>query len=275
MDVEGLAGFADWSLSPTATPVLGRNGIYERWITLTVTPSTTTVGTTTHVITGTRAFYVAAIDDDVAGTGIHRYWAGVASIGDEVNSIERDKPAATCYPTNSDQNYPYVSTVVGQQAKYELKLDLWGVGSTQDVTVSPAGALPSGFEWVSAPPWTRATDPSNHPGSKLQVNIKANNGVITNTVHTIPLTVSAAGMETQTCNLYVLVEEAGSTVKDYVEILGYAAVQIMGYYNSKNLIDPLDPTPQNANAVRGRVVSELMSSPPDLTYGLRARLIPW
>jgi hypothetical protein len=137
--------------------------------------------------------------------------------------------------------------------------------------VSFTGSLPSGFEWVNTPPWTRSTDPSNHSGSKLQVNIKANNGVITNTVHTIPLTVSAAGMETQTCNLYVLVEEAGSTVKDYVEILGYAAVQITGYYNNKNPVNP----GQNANAVRGRVVSELMSSPPDLTYGLRARLIPW
>jgi hypothetical protein len=271
MNVEGLAGFAQWSLSPTASPVLGRNGIDERWITLTVTPTTTTVGTTTHVITGTRAFYVSAIDDDAAGTGVRRFWAGVASIGDEVNSIQRDKPAVTCYPTNAEQTYPFLSTIIGQQAKYELQLDLWGVSGTQDVTVSFTGSLPSGFEWVNTPPWTRSTDPSNHSGSKLQVNIKANNGVITNTVHTIPLTVSAAGMETQTCNLYVLVEEAGSTVKDYVEILGYAAVQITGYYNNKNPVNP----GQNANAVRGRVVSELMSSPPDLTYGLRARLIPW
>ena len=45
----------------------------------------------------------------------------------------------------------------------------------------------------------------------------------------------------------------------------------MGYYNNETPVNP----GQSANAVRGRVVSELMSSPPDLTYGLRARLIPW
>jgi hypothetical protein len=216
-------------------------------------------------------FYVSAIDDRPAGTGIRRYWAGLASIGDEVNSVQRDKPAVTCYPTNPEQTYPFVSTVIGKQAKYELKLDLWGVAGTQDVTVSFTGTLPSGFEWVSTPPWTRATNPTKHPGSKLQVNLKVNSGVITNTIHTIPLTVSATGIESQSCNLYVLVEDAGSTVKDYVEILGYAAVEITGYYNNENPVNP----GQNANAVRGQVVSELMSSPPDLTYGLRARLIPW
>jgi len=276
VDVDGLDGFADWSLSaPPPAVVLGRNGIDERWITLTVTPTTTGVGTTTQVITGTRMFYVSAIDDQAMGTGIRRYWAGIASIGDEVNSIQRDKPAVTCYPTNSEQTYPFMSTVIGQQAKYELKLDLWGVAGTQDVTVALSGTLPSGFEWVNVPPWTRSTDPTKHPGSKLQLNLKVNSGVVTNTIHTIPLSVSSAGVETQSCELYVLVEDASSTVKDYVEILGYAAVEIMGYYNSSNLIDPLDETPPAANAVRGRVVSELMSSPPDLSYGLRARLIPW
>jgi Flp pilus assembly protein TadG len=271
MDVDGLNGFAGWSLSPTAAPVLGRNGINERWITLTVTPTTTGVGTTTHVITGTRMFYVSAIDDMPAGTSIRRYWAGIASIGDEVNGIQRDRPAVTCYPTNSEQTYPFVSTVIGQQAKYELKLDLWGVGGTQAVTVAFTSTLPSGFEWVNTPPWTRATDPSKHPGSKLQVNLKVNGNVVTNTIHTIPLAVSSAGVEPQSCELYVLVEDASSTVQEYVEILGYAAVEIMGYYNSGNPVSP----GQSANAVRGRVVSELMSSPPDLTYGLRARLIPW
>jgi Flp pilus assembly protein TadG len=270
LGVDGLDGFADWSLSPTTRPVLGRNGIDEDWITLTVTPTTTGAGPTAQVITGTRMFYVSDIDGDKpGGTGIRRYWAGIASIGDEVNGIQRDKPAVTCYPTNSEQTYPFVSTVIGQQAKYELKLDLWGVAGTQDVTVSP-GALPSGFEWVNTPPWTRGTDPTKHPGSKLQVNLKVNSDVVTNTIHTIPLTVSGAGVE-QSCELYVLVEEADSTVKEYVEILGYAAVEIMGYYNSGNPVNP----GQSANAVRGRVVSELMSSPPDLTYGLRARLIPW
>ena len=271
VDVEGLDGFAQWEFKPTSTPVLGRNGINDRWLTLYVTPTTTMVGTTTHVITGTRAFYVSAIDDNTAGTGIRRYWVGVASIGDTVNSVQRDKPAVTCYPTNSDQNFPFVATVAGQQAKYELQLDVWGVATTQDATVAFTSTLPMGFEWVSTPPWTRATDPTKHPGAKLQVNLKANDDAIANTPHTISLQVSAPGIESQSCNLYVLVEDAGSTVKDYVEILGYAAVEITGYYNNKNPVNP----EQNANAVRGRVVSELMSSPPDLTYGLRARLIPW
>ncbi len=88
IDVAGLDGFADseLDLGPGSLPVvLGHNGINERWITLVVTPTTTGVGTTTHVITGTRMFYVSAIDDKSAGTGIRRYWAGIASIGDEVN----------------------------------------------------------------------------------------------------------------------------------------------------------------------------------------------
>ncbi len=86
----------------------------------------------------------------------------------------------------------------------------------------------------------------------------------------IPLTVSATGMNPQTCTLYVLVEEAGSVVKEYVEILGYAALQITGYYNNENPVNG-----QPANAVRGRIVSKLWDDPSELFYGLRARLIPW
>ncbi len=269
MNLEGLDGFADWSLSDSS-PVLGRNGINERWLTLTVTPRTTTVGTTTHVITGTRAFYLAAIDDKVAGTQVRRYWAGVASIGDKVNSTLRDKPSVTCFPTNPEQNYPFVATVKGQQATYELQRDLWGGAGKQKVAVSP-GALPGNLEWVSAPPWTRDADPNKHPGAKLKLNIKTPDTVVTNTIHTIPLTVSSAGMESQTCNLYVLVEEAGTTVKDYVEVLGYAAMEIMGYYNNEHPVTP----GKNPNAVRGRIVSELWDHPGEMVYGLRARLIPW
>lgn len=272
MDVEGLDGFADWSLSPTSSPVLGRNGINQFALTLAVTPTTTSVGTTTQVITGTRMFYVSAIDNKTGGTGIRRFWAGIASIGDTVNSVERDLPAVTCTPTNSDQNYPFTSVIKGRQAKYQIQLDLWGVISDQDVTVS-AGSLETGFEWVNAPPWVRSTSAANHPGAKLLLNIKVNDSATAGQLYTIPLTVSAAGTSSQLCNLYVLVEEAQTTVKEYVEILGYAAIEITGYYNSTNLIDPDNPTP--ANAVRGRIVSELMTDPSQLAYGSRARLIPW
>jgi hypothetical protein len=275
MSVAGLEGFADWAFVPTASPVLGRNGVNERWLSLVVTPKTTTVGTATQVITGTRMFYVSAFDSELAGgSGMLRYWAGIANIGDTVNAVERDLPSVTCTPTNADQNYPFISTVKGQQAKYELQLDLWGLptgSSNQDVTVSFTGTLPTGFEWVGPPPWTRSTDPGRHPGSKLRINLKINDTAVVNVVHQIPLTVSAPGMAQQTCTLYVLVEEAGSTVTDYVEILGYAVVQITGYYNNENPVNP----GQSANSVRGRIVSELMTDPSELKYGLRARLIPW
>ena len=273
MDVEGLDGFAEWSLSATS-PTLGYNGMTQRTVTLHVTPilTTTTVGTTTttHVVTGTRLFYVSAIDNKTGGTGIKRYWAGVATIGDEVNGVQRTQPAVTCTPTNTEQNYPFLSVVKGQQAKYSLELDTWGVGSTQDVTVS-AGALPTGFSWVSVPPWTKSVR-TNHPGISFNANIKVSDSAVASTTpYEIPITVSAAGMASQTCMLYVLVEEAQTTVKEYVEILGYAALEITGYYNAQNPVNP----GQTANAVRGRIVSRLMTDPSELTYGLRARLIPW
>ena len=56
-----------------------------------------------------------------------------------------------------------------------------------------------------------------------------------------------------------------------MEILGYAALEVTGYYNYTNPVGPGQP----ANAVRGRIVSRLMSDPSDLILGLRARLIPW
>lgn len=268
MNVTGLDGFADWSLLPTSSPVVGRNGINERTLNLVVTPKITTVGTTTLVITGTRMFYVSAIDNKMGGTGVRRYWAGIATVGDPVSG---NLPAVTCTPTNSELNYPFLNVVKGQQAKYSLDLDLWGASADKDVTVS-AGSLPAGFEWVSSPPWTRTTKWNKHPGVSFKMNIKVSDTAVASaTPYEIPLTVSAPGMAPQTCNLYVLVEEAQTTVKDYVEILGYAALEVMGYYNNTNPVSPGQP----ANAVRGRIVSELMTDPSQLTYGLRARLIPW
>jgi hypothetical protein len=143
------------------------------------------------------------------------------------------------------------------------------------VTITP-GTLPAGFSWgTPSPPWTKSgVKWNNHPGASLNIKIKVDSTATSSPVpYTIPLTVSAPGMSPQTFNLYVLVEEAQTTVKDYLEILGYAALEVTGYYNSTNLIDPTNPTP--ANAVRGRIVSELMDDPSKLTYGLRARLIPW
>lgn len=275
MGVEGLGGgFVEYSLTP-ARPVLGRNGITQQTVTLRITPTliTTGVGTpTTHVVTGTRMFYVSAKDDDTGGTGIRRYWAGIVSVGETINGTPVSKKVATCYPTNADQNYPFISTVKGQQAKYELKLDLWNVPATQNVTVSGPGTLATGLSWVTPPPWTRSTDPTKHPGSKLQLNIKVDDTVrVGMPPHEIELSVSSAGAESSTCKLYLLVEEAGATVNDYVEILGYAAVEIMGYYNNEHPVNP----GQAANAVRGRIISRLMIHPSELTLGLRARLVPW
>lgn len=271
MSVIGLNNFADWSFSPTDAPVLGRNGINQRTITLHITPTVTTVGTTTHVITGTRMFYVSVIDNRVGGTNIRRYWGGMVTVGDEVNGVQRDLPAVTGLPTNSAQNYPFLSVVKGKQAKYSIDLDLWAGAAGQSVSVNFVGTLPTGFSWVSSPPWTKNTN-TNHPGASFNLNIKVDSSATANTIYTLPFLVSA-GTKTQTFDLYVLVEEAETTVKDYVEILGYAALEITGYYNGPNLIDPSSPQP--ANAVRGRIVSELMTDPSDLKYGLRARLIPW
>ncbi len=275
MSVEGLDGFADWSLSD-ASPVLGRNGINQRTITLYVTPTVTTVGTTTEVITGTRMFNVWAFDNKMGGTNVRRYWAGIVTVGDEVNGIQRDLPAVTGTPTNTEQNYPFLSVAKGQQAKYSVELDLWGGAGNQPVTVNyTGGSLPTGFSWVNAPPWTKNTNTS-HPGAAFNLNLKidSNNAVASATPYELPFLVSASSV-TQTFKLYILVTEAGTTPKDYVEILGYAALQITGYYNGPNLIDPNDPAPPPANAVRGRIVSQLWDDPSKLTYGLRARLIPW
>jgi hypothetical protein len=271
MNVEGLAGFANWAFTPTSSPVLGRNGINERTITLVVTPTTTTVGTTTQVLTGTRMFYVSAIDDKLGGTGLRRYWAGIATVGDTVDGVQRDLAAVTGTPTNPNQTYPFISVVKGQQAKYQIQLDLWGVASNRSVTIS-AGALPTGFEWVSTPPWTVLTQYNKHAGATLTINLKVNDTAAASaSPYAIPLTVSAAGMAPQTFNLYVIVEETQTTVTKYVEILGYAAFEVTGYYNSGNPVGPGQP----ANAVRGRIVSQMMSDPSDLILGLRARLIPW
>jgi hypothetical protein len=128
---------------------------------------------------------------------------------------------------------------------------------------------------VSAPPWTTNTKSNKHPGASFNLKFKVEDTATPNLIYTIPVTVTATGMDTQTFNLYVLVEQAQTTVTDYVEILGYAAMEITGYYNSNKLIDPNDPSPPAANAVRGRIVSELWDDPSQLTYGLRARLIPW
>jgi hypothetical protein len=271
MNVIGFEdGFAHYALS-SSSPVLGRNGINEKTVTLVVTPTTTGVGTNTHVMTGTRMFYVSAIDDKLGGTGLRRYWAGIASVGETVGTDEYDLPAVTGTPTNPNQTYPFVSVVKGQQAKYQIQLDLWGVASNQNVIVNNT-TVPTGFEWVSAPPWTVSTQYNKHPGGTLTLNLKVNDTATASAApYVIPLTVSSAGMASQTFNLYIIVEEAQTTVTKYVEILGYAALQVTGYYNSGNPVGPSQP----ANAVRGRIVSELMTDPSQLTLGLRARLIPW
>ncbi len=285
MNVEGLDGFAQWHLSNNS-PVIGRSGITERNVILTVTPTltTTTVGTTTvtNVVTGTRMFYVSAIDTH--GTGVRRYWAGVASVGDtvvdEVTGLpyQRDLPAVTGIPTNTEDNYPFLVVAKGKQANYTVELNLWGGASNQDVQVDYIGPALStlGFSWAggSTGSWTvnnvRASPP---PQSTVNIKIDVESTATADTTYTLPFLVTAANGMTATFNLYIFVEETESNVNNFVEILGYAAVEILGYYNNKNLIDPYDSHP--ANTVRGRYVSELMQDPSQLKYGLRPRLIPW
>jgi hypothetical protein len=281
MNVEGLEGFADWDFSPTDSPDLPDlygNNVAD--LTLHITPSVkttvTTVGTTTltttHVITGTRMFYVSAIDDELfLGTGARRYWAGAVTIGDiDDNGNDRDLPAVTGTPTNTDQNYPFLTVVQGNQAKYSIELDLWGGAGNQPVTVDFVGAegfgswLPTGFSWVGAPPWSKATkadDPPDPPGATFNLNIKVDDTSTPNTTEELTFLTSAGAM-TQTFKLYVqVVPPQTTTVEDFLVILGYAALEVTDY--------------PNVNSVRGRIVSELWDDPSKLIYGLRARLIPW
>jgi hypothetical protein len=277
MNVEGLEGFADWGFSPTASPRLPYGvGINARDLTLHITPSVkttvTTVGTTTltttHVITGTRMFYVSAIDDKFGGTMVRRYWAGAVTIGDvDDNGNDRDLPAVTGMPTNTDLNFPFLTVVQGNQAKYNIELDLWAGAGNQIVTVDFVGtegfgsSLPTGFSWVGAPPWPKNTKANNHPGATFNLNIKVDDTSTPNTTERLTFLTSAGAM-TQTFKLYVqVVPPQTTTVEDYVEILGYAALEVTDY-----------PT---VNSVRGRIVSELWHDPSDLKAGLRARLIPW
>lgn len=266
LDVEGLTGFANWSFSPTDSPLLPYSGgLTQRTITLHVTPTTTTVGTTTVVITGTRMFYVTAKDDKFGGTDVERYWAGIITVGDvDAGGNPRDLPAVTGLPSNTDQNFPFLTVEQGNQAKYSIDLDLWGGAAAQQVTVTyTGGSLPTGFSWVTAPPWTQnINNPGNHPGKSFNLNIKVDATAALTTVHNLPFLVTAANGMTKTFNLYVeTVAPNTTTVDDYVKILGYAALEVTDY--------------PGVNAVRGRIVSELWGDPSDLTYGLRARLIPW
>jgi Flp pilus assembly protein TadG len=282
MNVEGLNGFAAWSVSPTDSPLVPPypGGPDVRYLTLHITPTATTtvtvVGTTTittsHVITGTRMFYVSAKDDKLYGTQVQRYWAGILTVGDQDSyGNNRDLPAVTAKPNNSDANYPLIVVEQGNQAKYSIDLDLWGGAANQPVTVDFLGAqgfgssLPTGFSWVSSPPWTTNTKASKHPGGTFGLNIKvadtATPSATPNDAQELTFRASAGAM-TQTFKLYVLVVPPQTTnVHDYVKIVGYAVVQVTAY--------------PKVNTVRGRIVSELMAHPSQLTYGLRARLIPW
>ncbi|MCB0195421.1 MAG: hypothetical protein KDJ65_25965 [Anaerolineae bacterium] len=259
MTVEGLDGFADWSFSPTSSPVLPYLGSKQRTLTLQVTPKITTVLTTTHVITGARMFYVRSLDNGLGGTNIRRYWPAIAVFGDGNTSLIN--PTVTAQPSD-----PYVSLAKGDTSnKIDLELRLWGLTSgNYDVTVSAPSnaALPTGISWNgTSPPWVKNSLKYNKTADisiKLDVDTTA---TANTTPYAIPITVSSPGLEGQTFNLYVQVKEANATTKDYVVILGYAAFQITDY--------------PNVNSVRGRIVSELLDHPSDLTYGLRARLIPW
>jgi hypothetical protein len=136
------------------------------------------------------------------------------------------------------------------------------------VTVTYLGAkdfgssLPTGFTWVSAPPWTDTSVQANkHPGGSAQVKIKVEDTAVPNRIEELTF-LTSAGTMTQTFKLYIQVVPAKTTTAmDYVQILGYAALEVMAY--------------PNVNSVRGRIVSELWDHPSELKFGLRARLIPW
>jgi hypothetical protein len=259
MNVEGLEGFADWNFSPTNSPVLPYVGSYNRTLTLQVTPTLTTVITTTHVITGARMFYASAIDDRLGGTNVRRYWAGIAAFGDGTTGLIQ--PSVTALPDK-----PYITLAKGDPAvQITLEVKLWGLSSGDyDVTLSaPDGAsLPTGFSWRgSSPPWVE-NGLRYDRSADIRIRLEVDDTATANSVpYAIPLTVSSPGLSGQTFNLYVLVQEGNATTKDYVVILGYAALQITDY--------------PNVNSVRGRIVSPLWDHPSEMTYGLRARLIPW
>lgn len=260
MTVEGLENFADWSFSPTAWPVLPYVGSNQRTLTLHITPTVTTGVVPTQVITGARMFYVRALDDGLGGTKIRRYWPGIAVFGKGNTSLI--KPSVTARP-----NKPYISLAKGDPAvQIRLEVKLWGLTGNvgHDVTISgPSNAaLPTGFSWRnSLPPWVKNNlKPSQTADIDIRLEVDTT-ATASATPVAIPLTVSSPGLTGQTFNLYVQVKEANATTKDYVVILGYAAMQITDY--------------PNVNSVRGRIVSELWDHPSELKYGLRARLIPW
>ncbi len=283
MNVEGLEGFANWSLSPSNSPTVPAypGGPDVRYLTLHITPTAqttvTTVGTTTvtttHVITGSRTVYVSAKDNKLGGTHIIRYWAGVVSVGDKDNTgTDRDLPAITAIPTNTELNFPFQTVEQGKQASYSIHLDLWGGAPNQPATITFLGAkddvqsfgssLPTGFTWVSAPPWTDSSVQANkHPGATIQANIKVADSAAANRINELTF-LTSAGTMTQTFKLYIQVVPPSTTdPEDYVQILGYAALEVMAY--------------PSINSVRGRIVSELRDHPSKMRFGLRARLIPW
>jgi len=278
MEVEGLDVFADYSFSPTSRPVLPNAGVFTHTVNLIVTPTltTTTVGTTTvtQVVTGTRMFYVSVDNRD--GVAVTRYFAGIVNIGDGGCTPACELPAVTGTPTNSDNNYPYLIVEKGKQAKYVADLNVWGVTGSHNVKVQLVGSLPTGFSWVGpSPPWTTNGVVSGTTKTR-NIKIAIDNSATASTTapYTLPFLVTdTTNGVTSTFNLYIWVEEANATTQFFAEILGYAAMEIEGYYNSTNKITPYDSTP--ANTVKGRFVSELQSDPSSLIYGLRARLIPW
>jgi hypothetical protein len=228
-----------------------------------VTTVGTTTVTTTQVITGSRVVYVSAKDNKLGGTNIIRYWAGVITVGDKDSTgTDRDLPAITAIPNDTELNFPFQTVEQGKQASYSIDLDLWGGAPNQAATITFLGSLPTGFTWVSAPPWTDSSVLANkHPGATIQANIKVADTAAANQINELTFLTSAGSM-TQTFKLYIQVVPP-STVnpEDYVQILGYAALEVMAY--------------PSVNSVRGRIVSELRDHPSKMRFGLRARLIPW
>ena len=124
-------------------------------------------------------------------------------------------------------------------------------------TLTPAQRVSRAVNLINRDPELRAF------GSLVMfTNIQIDSSATPNKLETLTFQVSSPGMETQTFNLYIDVVPPKTTIaENYLQVLGYAAVEITDY--------------PNVNAVEGMVVSELFTNPSDLNIGTRPRLIPW
>jgi hypothetical protein len=155
-----------------------------RYLTLHITPTATTtvtvVGTTTitisHVITGTRMFYVSAKDDKFGGTQDQRYWAGILTVGDtDSYGNNRDLPAVTARPNSSDENYPFMVVEQGTKPYTDSPGPVGGAGNQPVTVTTPAPRAlvvrPTGFVGLAHRPDDQHKA-GKHPGGTFGLKPK-------------------------------------------------------------------------------------------------------